>query len=86
MSLGPQGITIEIRNSVAEATNYVKENEQTPGKYKQAEIERFQIVRNGTEGRRSTVDLVFKDEAGQLYVVMLTGRLLRMVGQAVGEE
>lgn len=35
------------------------------------------VVRKGTEGGRPTVDFILKDEEGNEYVTMITGRLLK---------
>ena len=37
------------------------------------------VVRKGTVGGNSTVDLVLKDESGQKFVVMLTGALVKSI-------
>ena len=50
--------------------------------YQPARIVEAVVVRNGTIEGNATVDLVFEDEDGQKHVVMLTQRLLRMVGAA----
>lgn len=50
------------------------------GKYAFAapiQISEVVIVRDGTVGGRSTVDLVLKDLTGKTYVVAVTGRLLQ---------
>lgn len=47
--------------------------------YKPVQIEHVVVVKNGTEGNKSTVDLILVDEKGQKYCVMLTGALLRSI-------
>lgn len=47
--------------------------------FKAVEVEQVVVVRNGTEQGNSTVDLILKDQNGQKYVVMLTGRLLKSI-------
>lgn len=47
--------------------------------YKAVQIEQVVVVQNGTEGGNSTVDLVMKDEAGNKFVVMITGNLLKSI-------
>lgn len=41
------------------------------------EIEKVVIVRDGTATGNPTVDLVLHDQAGNKFVVMVTGRLLK---------
>lgn len=60
-------------DAIAQGFNY-KEPE-----YKSIEIEKVVVVEDGTMSGRSTVDLILKDESGQKYVVMLTGRLLKSI-------
>lgn len=61
----------------AEARGY---HSQPSGKYDGAcpvRIDEVVIVQKGTEGGNSTADLLLRDPAGNLYVVMVTGNLLR---------
>lgn len=44
------------------------------------------VVRNGTVEGRSTVDFVFQDEKGKKYAVMLTGKLVWVLANAIGIE
>jgi len=44
-----------------------------------AEIEKVVVVREGTNEKRPTVDLVLRDEKGNRFVVMITGRLLKSI-------
>lgn len=60
-------------DAIAQGFNY-KQPE-----YKSIEIEKVVVVEDGTMSSRSTVDLILKDESGQKYVVMLTGRLLKSI-------
>lgn len=46
---------------------------------KPVEIERVIVVMEGTENGKSSVDLLLKDEAGNQFVVMLTGNLWKSV-------
>lgn len=46
---------------------------------KAVEIDKVVVVRKGTEGGNSTVDLVLKDREGNTFVVMLTGNLLKSI-------
>lgn len=43
------------------------------------EIEKVVVVKNGTHGNNSTVDLLMRDEHGNQYVVMVTGALLKSI-------
>jgi len=47
--------------------------------YKAVEIEKVVVVRKGTVEGNSTVDLVLKDEAGNKFMVMVTGNLLKTI-------
>lgn len=40
-------------------------------------IERVVVVREGTQGRKPTLDFILQDETGQRYVFMITGALLK---------
>lgn len=79
--MGMTDIAIKICNSIEEAPNY-----KALGGYKGASIDQCVIVRNGMESGRSTVDLVFRDENGTQYVAMVSGRILRSISAAVGDE
>ena len=46
---------------------------------KGAEIEKVVVVQEGTEGGNSTVDLLIRDEEGNQFVIMLTGRLVKSI-------
>ena len=46
---------------------------------KAIEIDKVVVVRKGTEGGNSTVDLVLKDQEGNTFVVMVTGNLLKSI-------
>lgn len=43
------------------------------------EIDTVVVVQQGTESGNPTVDLVLKDAAGNKYVVMVTGNLLKSI-------
>lgn len=47
--------------------------------FKAIEIETVVVVRKGTEGGNSTVDLILVDEAGNKFVCMVTGALLKSI-------
>lgn len=47
--------------------------------YKAVEITKVVVVREGTVEGNSTVDLVLHDQAGNKYMVMVTGNLLKSI-------
>ena len=47
--------------------------------FKAVDVVRVVVVQRGTEAGRPTVDFIVRDETGQKYVFMLTGRLLRAI-------
>lgn len=49
--------------------------------YLPARISQAVVVLNGTESGRATVDFIMEDEKGQKYIVMLTARLLQVLGE-----
>lgn len=49
------------------------------GLYKPVEIEQVVVVCNGTQLGLPTVDFIVKDESGQRFVFMVTGRLLKSI-------
>jgi hypothetical protein len=57
-----------------------------PPEFLAAKIDHANVVRQGTTEGKSTVDLVFQDEKGQKYVVLITGRLIRSLAHMVGDE
>jgi hypothetical protein len=64
----------------ATADDAIAQGYHKDGKYKDSKavaIDKVVIVREGTQGGNPSVDLVLKDEAGNQYVVMVTGRLLK---------
>jgi len=72
---------IKIVKSIAEAPNYHKDKSHAA-----ASVEKFVVVRNGTQEGRSTVDICFVDAQGNKFVAMMTGRLIRSVATAIGDE
>lgn len=48
-------------------------------KFTPVEIESVVVVRKGTTGGKSTVDLVLQDASGKKFVVMLTGNLIKSI-------
>lgn len=47
--------------------------------YKMVEISKVVVVNKGTEEGNATVDLVLRDEAGNKFLVMVTGNLLKSI-------
>ena len=47
--------------------------------YKPVAIEKAVVVKNGTVEGNSTVDLILRDEHGNRYVTMISGRLLKTI-------
>lgn len=43
------------------------------------EVKQVVVVRKGTQAGNATVDFVLEDEAGQRYVFMVTGNLLKSI-------
>ena len=70
-------LDIHICKDAEEATQ--KGHIYSGGKVKAVEIDKVVVVRNGTQEGNSTVDLVLKDQQGNKYVVMMTGRLLKSI-------
>lgn len=62
----------------AEDASMKGHNYRSP-EFKPIEIEKVVVLREGTVEGNSTVDLVLKDESGQKFVVMLTGRLIKSI-------
>lgn len=75
-----QSLSITIHNAPDEAPNYKKDHPE----FKGAELVSAAVVKNGTEEGKPTIDLLFKDQDGNTYVAMVTGRLLRSVVAASG--
>lgn len=50
-----------------------------PPIYKPLRIEQVVVVELGTESGKPTVDIIFENEEGQKYVVLLTGKLLKSI-------
>jgi len=75
-----QDLKIKICNSPEEAPNYREQKGFTSVKWEEAII-----VRNGTEEGRTTVDLILKDEKGNKYIAMITGRIVQQVAGLIIE-
>ena len=78
--MGPQNhlaITVcnDADDAIAKGFDYASKGDE----FKPIEISQVVVVRNGTVGGNSTVDLVLKDQTGQKYVVMLTGALVKSI-------
>lgn len=72
-------LSMEFKASPAEAPDYNTNGEG----FKAANILKAIIVKKGTVEGNDTVDLQFEDEAGQKYVAMLTGRLIKSLAAAI---
>lgn len=73
--MNPNNLSVVIcedaADAVAKGYDYKKLN------VRPADLKKAVIVKKGTVGGRSTVDLIFEDEDGKLHVAMITGRLLK---------
>lgn len=49
------------------------------GEYKPIEVKEVVVVQKGTVNGNPSVDFVLQDEAGQKYVFMVTGNLLKSI-------
>lgn len=56
-----------------------------PDEYTGLVFDEVLIVKKGTVSGKSTIDLIFKDESGNLFVAMTTGSLLRMIANMVDQ-
>jgi hypothetical protein len=78
-------LTINVCKDADEAVkqgfNYNAANGGTPRTA--VEIERAVVVREGTVNGNSTVDFQLHDEAGNKYLVMITGALLKQLAAAL---
>lgn len=72
-----QHLKITICKNAGEAVE--KGYRYGPDKYTPVEIDEVIVVRSGIVSGASTVDLIIKDEAGNKYVVMVTGNLLKSI-------
>ncbi len=68
-----QNLSIKICDSIEDAPNYNTNGEG----FKKAILTKAVIVRRGTQEGHDTIDLQFVDDAGNKYVAMITGRLLK---------
>lgn len=73
--------TIEIKkySCPEDAPNY-----NHIGGFKAAKLTNIVVVEKGTKNGNATVDLVFEDDSGQKYMVMVMGSLLNTVNGLVG--
>lgn len=76
-----QRVKVTIVNSPQEAPNYKKQ-----GDWKTVSLDKFIIVRNGTQEGQSTVDVQLKDAAGNKFIAMITGRLAHILADLIGDE
>jgi carbamoylphosphate synthase large subunit len=78
--MGTNDLKIDMFANPEEAPHF------TRPEYKAAEIDHCNVIRNGTVQGNTTVDIIFKDESGQKYVLMITGRLIGLLAAAAGER
>ncbi len=67
-------IVEDVDEAIEKGYNYTE-----VGGFKPIRIAEVVVVRKGTEGGNSTVDLILETETGELYVVMVTGALLKSI-------
>ena len=78
--MGPQNhLSIVVCQDAGDAITKGFDYSAQGDTFKPIEIEQAVVVRNGTQQGNSTVDLVLRDQAGQKYVVMLTGALVKSI-------
>lgn len=70
-------LDIEICENADEAAlkGYVYSSDE----YKPIEITKVVVVRKGTEEGNPIVDLILQDQEGNKFVVMITGKLLKLI-------
>ncbi len=78
--MGPQNhlpivICQDAGDAIAQGYDYASKGDE----FKPIELTQAVVVRNGTVGGNPTVDFVLTDQAGQKYVVMLTGALVKAI-------
>jgi hypothetical protein len=65
----------DAADAIARGYDYTKHQPQpTP-----IAVKEVVVVRSGTEAGNATVDFVLEDEAGQRFVFMVTGNLLKSI-------
>jgi hypothetical protein len=67
-------ICADAADAIAQGFDYA-----AAGSVKPIEVKKVVVVRNGTQAGNATVDFVLEDEAGQRFVFMVTGRLLKSI-------
>jgi len=78
--MGPQNhlsivVCQDADDAIAQGYDYASKGDE----YKPIEISKAVVVRKGTQSGKPTVDFVLTDQAGQKYVVMLTGALVKSI-------
>jgi hypothetical protein len=73
-----QQLTVKIHKKPEDAPHWNKDS-----LVRGAVITEAHIVLGGTQGGRPTVDLVFKNQAGEEFVAMITARLLATIANMV---
>jgi hypothetical protein len=66
----------DAADAIAQGFDYAS---QPQGTFKPIEVKKVVVVRNGTKGGNSSVDFILQDEAGQQFVFMVTGNLLKSI-------
>ncbi len=78
MSFGiTQTLSLDICENAEDAVR--KGYKYKSPEYKPINISKVVVVKNGTEGGNSTVDLILEDASGQKFVTMITGKLLSAI-------
>lgn len=80
--MGMNNLDIEIVKSPDDAPDYNKIKPE----HSTATLEKAVVVRKGTVGKRSTVDLIFTDKHGKKHIAMTTGRILNGLAKVIGDE
>ncbi len=73
-------LSIKICDSIEAAPNWKRDHAD---KVKGAELVEAFVVRKGMVSGRDTVDLVFKDDAGNTYVALVSGANLKMLASTI---
>ena len=76
--MGMNHLAIQIVASPDEAPKYKEE-----GGWNAANLNKAIVVKNGTVGGNSTIDLQFQDEKGNKFVAMITAKLLKSLAGAI---
>lgn len=72
-------LTIEVCADAADAIKSGYDWKAATPPVKPIEVKKLVVVRNGTQAGNATVDFLLEDDAGQQYVFMVTGNLLKSI-------